>query len=522
MDNKKFTYILYALFAVLVAAAIIIAVAVTGNRKEPPATGDDSSAVTDAQDTGADVTTSAVTTDAVTTAEITSAEVTTSALTTGEMTTGVVTTSAIITDELTTAEATTGPVTTSAVTTAEITTAEITTEVVTTAEVTTAEVTTAEVTTAEVTTSEVTTAEVTTAEVTTAEVTTAEITASEITTEEITTSEITSGGDITEEITEPEGSETAVPPEPGSDFTFVLSFAGDTQLADNYDYAAGQGPFAKAWAANDPSFFLGGVNDIFAADDYTLLNLEFVLTDRNLTRIAKSGTGYWYKGPTEYIKGITSASVEGVSLANNHVSDYGTEGEKDTLATVLAAGLDAGTYTNTIYVEKNGFTVAIICDAMWVNGHKYDILNRLAEAEPKSDFQIVFWHGGTEYQKAPEQWIKNACYEFVDAGADLVIGNHPHVLQPMEYYNGVRIFYSLGNFCYGGMTLTNKATVIYQAVLTISADGLLISAGENVIPCYYYSAGYNNFRPAPIENEKEKQQVMDFLNWKVSSPMLPK
>ena len=338
------------------------------------------------------------------------------------------------------------------------------------------------------------------------------------------------GSETSEEIpvtdTEPAVTETE---KIKDNFTFTLSFAGDIQLCDNWNYA--KQDFTRIWATVNPSHYFSKVYDIFAADDYTLLNLEYVVTDRELSRAYKgSGTAYWYKGPTETLSALTCSSVEGVSLTNNHVGDYGDEGQADTLAAVLAAGLDAGTYTDTIYVEKNGYTVAIICDAMWYSGHKYDILPRLSEAQTKSDFQIVYWHGGSaEYQRYPDSWEIQVCHELVDAGADLVIGNHPHVLQTMEEYKGVRILYSLGNFCYAGMMLLNKATVIYQVQLTISPEGLMLEKNENIIPCYYYG-GYlknpvtgttcQNFQPCPITNEAEIAQVFAFLNGKATSPML--
>jgi len=330
--------------------------------------------------------------------------------------------------------------------------------------------------------------------------------------------------------TEPPETEPAVTEaeNPDGSFKFAMSFVGDVQFADNYNDEKKN--FASTWGILTPEHYLSGVRDVFAADDYTLVNLEFVVSDRELERVSKSGTAYWYCGSSAYLEALTCSSVEAVSLTNNHLGDYKKEGEADTLAAVLSSGMAAGTYKDIIYVEKNGYTVAIICDAMYYSGHKYDILPRIKEAETKSDFQVVYWHGGSrEYQKYPDQWEIDVCHELVDAGADLIIGNHPHVLQTMEIYNGVRILYSLGNFCYSGMMSLNKATVIYQLELTVSKDGVLVQAGENIIPCYYYSGLITNpvtgkmcqnFRPCILTDEAEIKQVMDFLDGKVDTPML--
>ena len=107
----------------------------------------------------------------------------------------------------------------------------------------------------------------------------------------------------------------------------------------------------------------------------------------------------------------------------------------------------------------------------------------------------------------------------MDAGADLVIGNHPHVLQPMEMYNGVRIIYSLGNFCFGGSRSPENRTVMYTLQLTINKDGNTVEeVTDNIIPCYVYTGSTNNWQPAPIADETEKQNVIDFMNWKRETP----
>ena len=106
----------------------------------------------------------------------------------------------------------------------------------------------------------------------------------------------------------------------------------------------------------------------------------------------------------------------------------------------------------------------------------------------------------------------------MDNGADLVIGNHPHVLQPMENYNGVDIVYSMGNFCFGGNRRPENRTIIYQINLVIE-DGKLVSKSSEIIPCYVYTGDSNNYCPKIIEDENIKQKVIDFMNWKIKSPI---
>ena len=101
----------------------------------------------------------------------------------------------------------------------------------------------------------------------------------------------------------------------------------------------------------------------------------------------------------------------------------------------------------------------------------------------------------------------------------MVIGNHPHVLQPREIYNGVEIIYSLGNFCYGGNKAPENRTIIYQMKLTVGEENEIISPQSNIIPCYVYTAERNNYQPTPIENQEEIEKVLSFINGEVSSPI---
>ena len=72
------------------------------------------------------------------------------------------------------------------------------------------------------------------------------------------------------------------------------------------------------------------------------------------------------------------------------------------------------------------------------------IQSALKKAEKKSDYQIIYFHGGTEGLHEPESWKVNACHTLLDSGADLIIGDHPHVLQPLEKYKNKTIIYSMG------------------------------------------------------------------------------
>lgn len=309
-----------------------------------------------------------------------------------------------------------------------------------------------------------------------------------------------------------------VEPEP-EPTTIDLTFAGDCMLA-TYKGQVKAGSFSTKALEGDWDWFLSGVKSIFEADDFTVVNLENVLSDKKLSPVKKNhDPAYWYIAPTENTNILTAGSVEIANLANNHTGDYGKTGAADTIAAVESAGLLYGNNDRTVYVEKDGFKIAFIFHGLWSEWQTSQIIPRIEEASKQSDFQVVYYHGGKERIHTPETWKVRASHKLVDAGADLVIGNHPHVLQPMEEYNGVPIIYSMGNFCYGGSSTCENRTIIYKYRLTLGEDNAVVEKGGEVIPCYVYGAKRNNYRPEVITDETEKAAVLDFMAGNRRSPV---
>lgn len=302
-------------------------------------------------------------------------------------------------------------------------------------------------------------------------------------------------------------------------YTITMSFTGDMLIA-GYKGSTSYGSVNGYAARHDPDYFLQNVSHIFQTDDFTMVDLENVLTDRVLTEVPRDyEPAFWFYGPSSNAEILSCAGVDGVSLENNHTYDYGAEGYADTIDAVQKVGLQYGDCYETFYFEKEGFTVAMICHGLWGEWQAGEIVRRVEEASVHSDYQVVYFHGGTEKIHQPEDWKIRACHQIVDGGADLVIGDHPHVLQPREVYNGVEIVYSLGNFCYGGNNYPENRTVIYQMTLTVDREKNVINEASTIIPCYVYTGDINNFQPAIIEDEETRQRVLDFMDWKLDSPL---
>ncbi|MBR4721031.1 MAG: CapA family protein [Clostridia bacterium] len=298
--------------------------------------------------------------------------------------------------------------------------------------------------------------------------------------------------------------------EPDGTFDIIMHFAGDVLIAENLD-ARRSGGFNEYADRENPDYFLKNAMPYFTNDDFTVVNLENVFSDRALSPATKPLPAYWFKSKTKNTEILTVSGVECVSVANNHTRDYGQEGLSDTISALTDAGIEYGTDSKTVYFEKNGFKTAIICCCMWNRSWADGIIKRIKEAEQESDFQIVFFHGGKEAEHTPEQWKIDACHALIDNGADIVVGGHPHVLQRAESYNGGKIVYSLGNFCFGGNRFPENRTAIYRLTVTVNGDDKSFSHKSAIIPFYVYTGSANNYQPDVIRDADEAQKVLEYM-----------
>jgi len=255
-------------------------------------------------------------------------------------------------------------------------------------------------------------------------------------------------------------------------------------------------------------YFFEKVQSVFASDDFTIANCENVFTDRALPAIGKNySPAYWYKAPSSYAEIFTAGSVEVVSIDNNHIYDYGIYGREDTISALENAGVMWGDTDNIVYLEKHGVKIALLCTSVSSGGWT-PVWDELEEATLNSDYQIVFFHGGVERSYELNPVIQKVCYRFVENGADMVIGHHPHVLQPIDVYYGVKIVYSLGNFLFGG-GLGEDETMIYRLELDV-LDGEIISSRDYPIPALCYTKE-GKWQPALLDDPERYNKIIEFL-----------
>ena len=280
--------------------------------------------------------------------------------------------------------------------------------------------------------------------------------------------------------------------------TFNIIGVGDMMLGTNY-------PSKSYLPANGGDDMLKDVKSTLQNADVTFGNLEGTLFDGEGT--AKTcrdmSKCYVFRSPASYVKHFSDAGFDVLSLANNHSGDFGGAGRSGTKAVLKNAGIAyaglAGT-DETVIFERNGCVFGFAafapnsgtCDIRNINSAK-EIVSSL---DGKCNIVIVSFHGGAEgadHQNVPKK-IENYLgenrgdvYKFahavIDAGADVVFGNGPHVTRSIELYKDRFIAYSLGNFCtYGRFNLSGASGIAPIVKITTNNSGAFVS-GE-ITPTY--------------------------------------
>ena len=299
---------------------------------------------------------------------------------------------------------------------------------------------------------------------------------------------------------------------------FLLTFVGDCTFGSNpSNYYAGYG-FIKT-VGEDYRYPFRNVIGYFENDEFTMVNLEGPLTDVGNPMQKKHA----FRGPTSYVNIITENSIEAVTLANNHNMDYGQVGYDSTLATLKGAQVPFVERDSSVVVTtENGLTIGIYGAVYYL----LDVEDMEAEIralkEQGCELVIFAPHWGTEGTYRPTTQQVEVGHAAIDAGADIVYGSHPHVLQPIEQYNGGIIYYSLGNFSFGGNGYPKDydSALLQQEVIR---DENGVRLGElQIVPVNVSSVSdRNNFQPTPYQEGTEAyDRVLSKLDGSFTGPNL--
>ena len=295
----------------------------------------------------------------------------------------------------------------------------------------------------------------------------------------------------------------------------LLTFAGDCTLGTDTKFGySGSLPAMFDSQNKDYSYFFKNVYDIFSKDDYTLVNLETPLTDATVKADKGSGTVFHFKGPKDYVNILTSSSIEGVTIANNHMNDYGKKGLTDTVETLSANKVDFCGKNYKIEKEIKGSKFLFLGYEGWSFSTelKNQISKDIKEGKANGSIVIPYFHWGIERQYEPYDVQVNLAHFAIDEGADMILGSHPHVIQSLENYKNKLIVYSLGNFSFGGNSNpSDKRTFIMQTKIK-TLNGAIENMDYKVIPASISSVDYkNDYAPTPMTGDN-KSKLLKKLN----------
>ena len=292
---------------------------------------------------------------------------------------------------------------------------------------------------------------------------------------------------------------------------YVLTFAGDCTFGGLEKYITAGYGFNKT-VGTDYGYPFRNVQEYFRTDDFTMVNLEGVLGDQG----QKSGKRYDFRGKEAYVNILTQNYVEAVTLANNHTMDYGSEGYARTKEILEEKEILYVEANDSLLVTLEGGLKIAIYGTVYNNIDELETIENIkALKEAGADLVIYAPHWGVENTFRPNQQQTNLAHAVIDAGADIIYGSHPHVLQPVEEYGDGVIFYSLGNFSFGGnMYPKDYDTAFIQQEVIRAADGTVTLGERTLIPCRISSIdNRNDFQPTPYkEGSADFERTMDKLN----------
>lgn len=302
--------------------------------------------------------------------------------------------------------------------------------------------------------------------------------------------------------------------------TITITAAGDCTLGGSVHQST-YVQFKRAVQTYGYDYFFSNTRPIFEADDLTIVNLEGPLTDVGSGRKGS----YVFKGDPDYVNILTGSSVELCNVANNHSQDFGKEGLERTAEILEAAGVGCCGYTKVFRTEIRGVKISALGYLEW-EIDKQKIVDAVKAERPNCDLLIVNMHWGREKHFEPVKAQKTYGYAIIDAGADLIIGTHPHVYGGVEKYKGKYIVYSLGNFCFGGnANPTDKRALLFRQAFTVSPEGEVSDGGVDIIPVSVSSVPKkNDYRPTVMsfaDGVKLLQAMSKYSNFSEGFVWLP-
>lgn len=296
----------------------------------------------------------------------------------------------------------------------------------------------------------------------------------------------------------------------------VLDFTGDINLAEGWSTTK----YLDRQNGEIRGCFSAALWEEMQSADILMINNEFTFSRRGTPL---SGKAYTFRANPERVSAIAEIGTDVLSLANNHVYDYGEEALLDTLETIeqagipyMGAGRNLQEAMKPVYFLANGRKIAIVSATQIERSTNYTkeatddaagvlktlnpdkFLSVIEKAKLSSDYVIVFVHWGTENTNYYGSDQVDLGQKFIEAGADVIIGGHTHCLQGFDFYDGKPIIYSLGNYWFNDRSID---TGLSQVVIHTDSNEI----DFRFLPCKQQGC------VTSLAEEGEKQRILDFM-----------
>ncbi|HEY4832001.1 MAG TPA: CapA family protein [Waddliaceae bacterium] len=241
---------------------------------------------------------------------------------------------------------------------------------------------------------------------------------------------------------------------------------------------------------NGPAFLFGNIKPFLSNVDFSIANLECVIAETSLKPLAKR---FVFLGNPEWLSAIHDNGITHLNLANNHSFDYGEEGLRQTVSNlnkygIQPIGFNAKNSPGCLptIIEKNEIHLAIFSscfleqqDTLICNESASVLSGKIRAFKKIHPDYLVFvcLHWGIELKSTPTPEQIEQAHLIINAGADAIIGHHPHVVQTIEHYNGKYIFYSIGNFIFDNNYPPSNTGIF--GIFSLSKNGI---ASVDIIP----------------------------------------
>ena len=309
-------------------------------------------------------------------------------------------------------------------------------------------------------------------------------------------------------------------------YDFTLGFAGDICLADNYIPMQHLAAIGSEDISDgiDPRFI-----EIMKGMDQMWINNEFVYSRRGEPLPTKMWT---FCGDPDNVSYLKDLGVDIVGLANNHTFDFGEVSFLDTLETLekaqipyVGAGRDIEQAAAPVYLEADGFKIAYVAASraeytiytpeaaetepgiLWCYDYTR-FLESIKKAAENADYVIALPHWGVEHSTVLEDEQIYGAHALIDAGADAVIGAHPHILQGIEYYEGKPILYSLGNFWFDDYDIDTLVAELHIKGKKTDKDASLKKAK---VELKLYPGTQSGVYTALADTEEWRTRILQYL-----------